>query len=223
MSIDLKSCPLCGEGVLVQHEHDRESEIDGYKFVIRGLLHSVCDHCHERVVTPDQSRHNKRVVVEARANAVSERDRSQRLTPTDILAIRKKLRLTQTQAARVFGGGANAFSKYENGDVTPSEGMEKLLRLSNEVPEAANWLLRRGGVPTAQASLSAVADTKLATHSEQYLRIMEEFYRVHSENFFSKKTSGAHRGLAREVFHSQIVYSAANDTFPSAQFDSVAA
>lgn len=89
---------------------------------------------------------SKRAIVAARNRAVAERDRGQRLTATDILRIRKTLGLTQAQAARVFGGGPNAFGKYESGEVAPSDGMEKLLRLADSVPAAAAWLLRRVGL-----------------------------------------------------------------------------
>lgn len=138
-------CPICGEGNLLTRKHQRDSELDGYKFVVSSLLHSVCDHCGERVTTPDQSRHNKKVLVDSRARAVAERDRSQALQGSDVLRIRKKLGLTQAQAFRVFGGGTNAFSKYENGEVVPSDAMERLLRLADSVPVAATWLMRRGG------------------------------------------------------------------------------
>lgn len=151
MNIEAKVCPVCGEGELVEYQHEHSTDIDGYGFVVRGLRHSLCTQCHERVVTPEQSRHNKRTMIEARARAVAERDRAQRLTPADIVRIRKKLGLTQTQAARVFGGGINAFSKYENNEVEPSDGMEKLLRMADSVPEAATWLLRRGGATHAPA------------------------------------------------------------------------
>jgi len=147
MDTDRRVCPICGEGELVEREHDRKSEVEGYEFVIRGLLHSVCASCNERVTTPAQSRHNKRVISEANMNAVAERDRLQRFKPADVLRIRKKLGLTQAQAARVFGGGANAFSKYENAQVEPSDGMERLLRLADSVPAAAAWLLQRAGLP----------------------------------------------------------------------------
>jgi HTH-type transcriptional regulator/antitoxin MqsA len=147
MNTDLTLCPLCGEGHLVEHTHDRNGDIDGFRYVVRGLRHSLCDHCGETITTPEQSRHNKRVIIEARDRAVAERNRVERLIPADILRIRKKLGLTQVQAARVFGGGTNAFGKYENGDVAPSDGMEKLLRLADTVPEAAAWLFRRAGLP----------------------------------------------------------------------------
>jgi transcriptional regulator with XRE-family HTH domain len=45
------------------------------------------------------------------------------------LALRKRYGLNQQQAARLFGGGPVAFSKYENDDVAHSEAMDKLLRL----------------------------------------------------------------------------------------------
>lgn len=140
-------CPLCGEGRLVEHNHERHFEIEGFAYTVSGLRHSLCNHCGEDITTPDQSRHNKRVIIAARDQVVAERDRLQRLTPDDILSIRKRLQLTQVQAARVFGGGPNAFGKYECGEVAPSDGMEKLLRLADKVPEAAVWLLRRAGLP----------------------------------------------------------------------------
>jgi len=37
----------------------------------------------------------------------------------EIRRIRRKLGLTQRQAARLTGGGHNAFSRYERGEATP--------------------------------------------------------------------------------------------------------
>lgn len=37
------------------------------------------------------------------------------LTPGEIKQIRMKLKLTQKQAATIFGGGVNAFNRYEKG------------------------------------------------------------------------------------------------------------
>lgn len=69
MNIDPETCPLCGVGRLIEHSHERQNETDGYEFVVRGLLHSVCSDCGERVTTPDQTRHNKRILIDARAQA----------------------------------------------------------------------------------------------------------------------------------------------------------
>jgi len=150
MSKDMSLCPLCDTGQLNEFTHERQELIDGHKVVIPGLLHSLCNHCGEYITTPTQSRYNKQTLIEARQRAVEERDRAQRLTPSDILRIRNKLGVTQVQAARVFGGGQNAFSKYENAEISPSGGMEKLLRLADNIPEAANWLLKRAGLRANQ-------------------------------------------------------------------------
>jgi HTH-type transcriptional regulator/antitoxin MqsA len=39
--------------------------------------------------------------------------------PAFITAVRKKLALDQQEAAEIFGGGLNAFSRYENGKTRP--------------------------------------------------------------------------------------------------------
>ncbi len=43
--------------------------------------------------------------------------------------IRKKLKLTQQQAAVLTGGGKNAFSRYENGQAKPMAAVVNLFRL----------------------------------------------------------------------------------------------
>ena len=57
------------------------------------------------------------------------------LDPAQILRIRKKLKLTQKRAGEIIGGGANAFQKYEAGDVVASRAMSHLLRLLDRHPE----------------------------------------------------------------------------------------
>jgi len=58
-------CPLCGEGQLVEQTHERHAEIDGHAYVVSGLLHSLCSHCGEYITTPEQSRHNKRTIIDS--------------------------------------------------------------------------------------------------------------------------------------------------------------
>ncbi|GHU07154.1 hypothetical protein FACS1894158_15040 [Betaproteobacteria bacterium] len=53
----------------------------------------------------------------------------------DIRAKRKKLKLTQSEAARIFGGGANAFSRYELGKAQPHKSTRLLLDLLIRHPE----------------------------------------------------------------------------------------
>ena len=47
----------------------------------------------------------------------------------------KKLDLDQQEAAELFGGGANAFSRYENGKTRPSLALVKLLKVLERHPD----------------------------------------------------------------------------------------
>jgi HTH-type transcriptional regulator/antitoxin MqsA len=49
--------------------------------------------------------------------------------------VRKKLHLDQKEAAAIFGGGVNAFSRYETGKSTPPVALVKLLRIMDTHPD----------------------------------------------------------------------------------------
>lgn len=51
-----------------------------------------------------------------------------------IRATRLKLGLTQKQAGEIFGGGINAFSRYERGVAAPSKALLALFALLDENP-----------------------------------------------------------------------------------------
>jgi HTH-type transcriptional regulator / antitoxin MqsA len=52
----------------------------------------------------------------------------------EIKRIRKKLGLSQAEAARLTGGGHNAFSRYERGEVAPMPAVVNLFRLLDKNP-----------------------------------------------------------------------------------------
>ena len=58
--------------------------------------------------------------------------------PGTIVAIRKTLKLDQREAAEIFGGGVNAFSRYENGKTKPPLSLVKLLKLLEHHPDLLN-------------------------------------------------------------------------------------
>jgi HTH-type transcriptional regulator/antitoxin MqsA len=60
------------------------------------------------------------------------RDRRQ---SKEIRRIRRKLGLSQVAAARLTGGGHNAFSRYERGEATPLPAVINLFRLLDKHPE----------------------------------------------------------------------------------------
>jgi HTH-type transcriptional regulator/antitoxin MqsA len=55
--------------------------------------------------------------------------------PKYIVGVRKKLKLDQREAAELFGGGVNAFSRYETGKTKPPLALIKLLRILDSHPE----------------------------------------------------------------------------------------
>ncbi len=121
-------------------EARHSTETYGYKgqqFSLNDSEYSVCRECGFDVVLPRQKRRN-----EARI-----RDEHRRidglLTGPQIKAIRKRLGLTQAEAARLMGGGDNAFSKYERGEVTQSVAMNQLLLVLAAVPDALEILATR--------------------------------------------------------------------------------
>lgn len=57
---------------------------------------------------------------------------------------RKKLKLTQAEAGRLFGGGISAFSAYENGKTQPHRSTVLLLRLRGNHPELLDEVRQAG-------------------------------------------------------------------------------
>ena len=55
--------------------------------------------------------------------------------PSFILGVRKKLHLDQREASEIFGGGVNAFSRYENGKTKPPLALVKLLKVLDRHPD----------------------------------------------------------------------------------------
>ena len=57
------------------------------------------------------------------------------MTPIEVRAVRKRLRLTQREAGLLIGGGPNAFQKYESGEIILSKAADTALRLLSNDPE----------------------------------------------------------------------------------------
>lgn len=57
------------------------------------------------------------------------------VAPGFIVKVRKKLALDQREAAEIFGGGVNAFSRYETGKTKPPLALVKLLKVLDQHPE----------------------------------------------------------------------------------------
>ena len=126
-------CPICGEGHVTASVQMVEYEYKGHRAELPSH-YKQCDTCTSDFAGMAESKQNKRIVMAFRKQVDG------LLTGDEIIALRKQYQLTQAQAAKRFGGGPVAFSKYENDDVAQSEAMDTLLRLIRRSP-AAFWAL----------------------------------------------------------------------------------
>jgi HTH-type transcriptional regulator / antitoxin MqsA len=67
--------------------------------------------------------------------------RAREFERTEIRRIRRKLGLSQTTAARLTGGGHNAFSRYERGEAVPLPAVVNLFKLLDKHPELLKELI----------------------------------------------------------------------------------
>lgn len=123
-------CPVCERGELMSATVEEVLRYDGQALRVAGVEISACRSCGEELVLPEQARANERRFADAK------RRHDGLMTADEILQWRRELGWTQAQAATALGGGANAFSKYERGEVLQSRAMDLLMRVTRAVPEA---------------------------------------------------------------------------------------
>ena len=123
------SCPSCGHKQM-NHEtdHSETLTVAGHSEVISGLSGWFCPECGDGWLD-DASSHRYGLAGDELVN--QHREQLKR----NVRRIRRKLGLTQKQAANIFGGGVNAFSRYERGEVEPGPSTLKLLQLLDKHPD----------------------------------------------------------------------------------------
>lgn len=144
-------CDICGEGHVVAGSDMAAYEYHG-KSAMLPVYFLTCDTCASEFAGAKESRASKRAVLAFRKQVDG------LLAGSEIEALRKRYNITQGQAAKLFGGGPVAFSKYENDDVVQSEAMDKLLRLVRK-NESAFWDLVDEYGMTEELSAKAEAVT----------------------------------------------------------------
>ena len=126
-----KPCPICGEGTLRDGKQKQRVEYRGhaYDYVTKGAF---CNSCHDGFAQHD-----------AREEAAwtAFRDQIDAEEMAELSRIRKKLGLTQQEAAKLAGGGKNAFSRYERGQAKPVTAVINLFRLLDRHPDLLQELL----------------------------------------------------------------------------------
>ena len=130
-------CPSCGAAKLVRETRDLPYTYKGESITIRQVRGEYCPACGEAVLNPGESARTSAAMLtfNKRVNAAI-------VDPAFIARVRRKLDLDQKQAAEIFGGGVNAFSRYETGRTKPPLALVQLFRLLDRHPDQLDELRR---------------------------------------------------------------------------------
>ena len=126
-------CPCCGAAQLIHDTRDVPYTYKGETTTIAAVTGDFCPACGETVLDREHGdRYSEAVgLFQRQVNAAY-------VDPGYIVKVRRKLDLDQRQAAELFGGGVNAFSRYENGKTKPPLALVKLLKLLDRHPDLLN-------------------------------------------------------------------------------------
>ena len=126
-------CPSCAMAELVHDTRDMPYTYKGETTTLPEVTGDFCPACDEAVFDAAESRR-----VSALMREFSKQVNAAIVDPGFIADVRKKLELDQREAAELFGGGVNAFSRYENGKTKPPLALVKLLKILDRHPDLLN-------------------------------------------------------------------------------------
>lgn len=123
-------CPSCGTAKLVHDTREVPYTYKGESTLIANVTGDFCPNCGEMVLNAVESARTSAAMLDfnKQVNALI-------VDPSFIARVRKKLALDQREAAEIFGGGINAFSRYENGKTRPPLALVKLLKVLDRHPD----------------------------------------------------------------------------------------
>jgi len=123
-------CPCCGAAELIHDTRDMPYTYKGDTTSIPAVTGDFCPACGEVVLDREHGDRYSELMLQfnKQVNAAY-------VDPNYIVKVRRKLALDQREAAEIFGGGVNAFSRYENGKTKPPLALVKLLKMLDRHPE----------------------------------------------------------------------------------------
>jgi HTH-type transcriptional regulator/antitoxin MqsA len=128
-------CPACGGAELLRDRRDVPYVYKGESTEIPALTGDFCPACAEVVLDASESDRYGAAV-----KAFIKQVNAAIVDPGFVAGVRKKLALDQREAAEIFGGGVNAFSRYETGKTKPPLALVKLLKVLDRHPELLDEL-----------------------------------------------------------------------------------
>lgn len=123
-------CHACGGAELLHETRSLPYIYKGEKTVISAVTGDFCPACAESVLDAAESERVMREML-----AFNKQVNAAAVDPGFIAKVRRKLGLDQREAAELFGGGVNAFSRYETGRTKPPLSLVKLLKVLDRHPD----------------------------------------------------------------------------------------
>ena len=130
---------MCEIGTLVIKKGTSSYCYKESHFSLENIEYCDCLSCHYEVILPEQSEHN-----EARI-----RDEHRKidglLSCMEMTQLRKRFKISQSQATKIFCDSTHTFSNFEQvekGECTQSLGMDKLMKLALRVPHCFEELCK---------------------------------------------------------------------------------
>ena len=126
-------CPSCAASELLHDTRDMPYIYKGESTLIPEVTGDFCPACDESILNAVESRRTMNFMLD-----FNKQVNASIVDPGFIASVRKKLALDQREAAELFGGGVNAFSRYENGKTKPPLALVKLLKILDRHPDLLN-------------------------------------------------------------------------------------
>ncbi len=123
-------CASCGAAELIHDTRELPYTYKGETTAIPAVTGDFCPACGEVVLDRENGDRYSELLgqFQRQVNAAY-------VDPSYIMRVRRKLDLDQREAAELFGGGVNAFSRYENGKTKPPLALVKLFKILDRHPD----------------------------------------------------------------------------------------
>jgi len=120
---------------MVSEVRDIPFDYKGERLMVHQVRGWFCVFCNEALFAEGEGARYAAAI----DRFVKEADTSQ---SEELRRIRRKLHLSQKEAAQLFGGGVNAFSEYERGVTKPAKSTLLLLKILDKHPDLVEEVRR---------------------------------------------------------------------------------
>ena len=122
-------CSLCAVAKLVHDTRNIPYTYKGETTALPQVTGDFCPACGEVILDAAEAARTSALMLEFQKQV-----NASIVDPEFIARVRKKLALDQREAAAIFGGGVNAFSRYETGKTKPPLALVRLLQVLERHP-----------------------------------------------------------------------------------------